>query len=74
MDFLLICRYCDHRWELTQEALKYAGYPKCDKCGDENITIKELAKSKIDAYQGCPEFEYKEESGNIDIEHWFQGD
>lgn len=71
MELLLTCRYCNNTWRLNPETLKANGYPECSKCGDENIDIKELDKSRIDSYIGCPKFpEPKEESGNTDFPFW----
>lgn len=67
------CRYCGHQWRKEMHSSDDID-EKCFKCGDKNLDAKELSKARIDSYKGCPPFVYKEESGNIDIEHWFGTD
>ncbi len=54
--FELSCQYCANRWFLDYMPNEQ---PKCDRCNDTNIRVKDLAKSKIDYYQGAPAFEEK---------------
>jgi hypothetical protein len=56
MEILLRCKYCDNTWRLhvyTNSKIENT----CSRCGDTDITIKELSKSKIDGYLNCPPFE-----------------
>lgn len=49
----------------------------CTKCGDSNIDVKELSKTKINTYLGCPPFpeeEKKKEMSNPDTYYWTNGD
>lgn len=68
MEYLIICKYCDHRWRKT------AIYPpsvksniKCSRCSDKNFRVVEISSTRIDtyveykpdridAYAGCPPF------------------
>lgn len=66
MELLLICRYCDNKW--TRNVYGKASLEeKCVKCGDTNIDVKELSKTKIDSYVGCPPFKEKEKEQKQDF-------
>lgn len=65
----MICRYCNKKWEKNI----YAGSTTkeiCSKCGDTNIDIRELSKTKIDSYIGCPAFK-EERKPNTQIDEYF---
>lgn len=44
---LLICRYCDCKW---QEGFLFPELLKCPTCGDTNIRIKSISKDKVNYY------------------------
>ena len=44
----LQCRYCGKVWQLFWLP-EYR--PICQKCGDDNIDIKDISKTKIDYYE-----------------------
>ena len=76
MKALLTCLYCNHKWERNLY-MGDAFEEKCGKCGDSNIDVKDLAKTKIDGYLGCkpfPDKEVKEESGNTDFPFHYRSD
>jgi hypothetical protein len=78
MKVLLVCRYCAYSWERNMY-MGEAFQEKCWKCGDTNIDVKDMAKTKIDGYVGCPEFpekkkEIKEENGNTDFPFHYGSD
>lgn len=60
MQLLLTCKYCDHKWEISTYS-DSVPEEKCSRCGDPNIRVTELSKSKIDAYEGCPPFVDRDE-------------
>lgn len=73
MQYLLTCLYCNNSWRIkVYSNIKLEG--KCSKCHDTNISIKELDKSRIDAYQGCPPFAEKNKQQIVldipDYPHW----
>lgn len=75
MEVLLICKYCNNKWTRNL----YTGAvvdEKCIQCGDMNLDVKELAKTKIDGYVGCPAFPEKkeEEKESPNFPYWHNGD
>lgn len=65
----LTCQYCNWKWRLhIYSDSKIEN--KCNKCGDTNITVKELNKTRVDAYQGCPPFEEKKQEIILDTPSW----
>jgi DNA-directed RNA polymerase subunit RPC12/RpoP len=61
MEVLFVCTYCNFKW--TKKVYSASDTDiKCLKCDDKNLIVKELAKTKIDTYIGCPPFEEKKET------------
>lgn len=54
---LLTCKYCDYKFEVEYYSIASAQFDRCKKCGDKNLKIEEITKSKIDYYEGCPPFQ-----------------
>lgn len=55
MELQLTCQYCNEKWRVhIYSSSKIES--KCPKCGDTNVDAKELDKSRIDGYVGCPPF------------------
>lgn len=48
-----ICEYCNHSWQTNYKPNQEV---YCSVCKDKNIKVIDLARSKIDYYQGCPPF------------------
>lgn len=76
MEIQLTCTYCDKKWRLHAYSDSKIE-SKCPKCGDTNIVVKELDKTRIDGYIGCPPF--PEKTDKIELEdpsgfpYWFGG-
>lgn len=49
----LICLYCDHSMDIDYQPSEFT---VCGKCGDYNLRMVDLKKSKIDYYRGSPPF------------------
>jgi Zn finger protein HypA/HybF involved in hydrogenase expression len=51
--FELTCWYCNFSWETN-----YIGKDdsQCSKCKDTNIKVVDLQRTKIDTYEGSPDF------------------
>lgn len=59
-NYELTCTYCDHKWEsnyLDKDKLR------CIRCGDRFIMVINIAKDKIDYYQGSPPFPTTKDDG-----------
>jgi len=54
----LICLYCDHKTDIDYQP---SGFIVCNKCGDSNLRMVDLRKSKIDYYAGSRPFPPKPE-------------
>ena len=63
MEVLFRCLYCDHKWIVK---IYGSSVPQedCGRCGDKNIIVKSLEKSKIDYYAGALPFPKEEGNGN----------
>jgi hypothetical protein len=59
LEVLIICQYCGHKTTKVIYNQKSLTDETCDKCDDKNLVVKELSKSKIDFYEGCPPFPEK---------------
>jgi hypothetical protein len=61
MILALECLYCGHKWEKNAYNAISLESERCPRCKDSNLKVKELSKSKVDYYVGCPPFPKKEE-------------
>jgi len=52
----LKCNYCGCYWERYVPKKSEFRQPSCLKCGDQDISVRDLAKSKVDYYAGAPKF------------------
>jgi protein-arginine kinase activator protein McsA len=59
MEVQIICRYCDHKIVKNIHNQTSTESMVCDKCGDGDLTFKDLSKTKIDSYAGAPAFPEK---------------
>jgi hypothetical protein len=68
MNVIIICQYCGFNEEKTVYNQNTLVNAKCSKCGDKNVELKDLDKTKIDTYSGSPAFKEpeKEEMVNPD--------
>ncbi len=56
----LTCKYCGSNWKMDTTYRAPDREIFCFVCGDKDIAVKDVQKSKIDYYQGSPEFPKKE--------------
>jgi len=56
------CEYCGHFWSMENNYRNPNSKIICQVCGDTNISVKDLEKSKIDYYAGSPPFPKKKNS------------
>lgn len=52
----LTCKYCGKKWERHVYTKSTLSRERCTRCGDRNLTAKDVDNSKIDYYQGSPPF------------------
>ena len=64
MDVVINCQYCGYKTVKVIYNQKSLEDEICSKCGDRNLVIKELSKTKIDSYAGSPAFPEKDKSDN----------
>lgn len=57
------CTYCGQKWQETTMNPTSLVNTRCSKCGDKTIRMKDVTKTKVDYYQGCPPFPAKKEKG-----------
>lgn len=50
------CRYCGFKVIKEYYSKTFTKGSSCEKCKDTNLIVRDLEKTKIDQYQGCPEF------------------
>lgn len=68
MDIKLTCTYCDHETVKQVYSIHDLDNETCNKCGDRNLVIKDLAKTKIDTYRGSPPFVEKKDEEIVTID------
>lgn len=58
----LECTYCGFKWQKEVYAYQTTDQLKCENgnCKDSNLKIRDLSKTKIDTYKGCPPFPKKD--------------
>jgi len=62
MDIEITCKYCNYKKVKVVYNQNSLIDDKCDKCGDTNLEIRDLSKTKIDGYKGCKPFPEKKDS------------
>jgi DNA-directed RNA polymerase subunit RPC12/RpoP len=67
MDVEIICKYCGHRTEKHIYSAASLEGIKCSVCGDKEMSVKDLSKTKIDTYAGAPPFTKSEEDDPEDM-------
>lgn len=59
MNVELECTYCGHKWIKDVYNQHAVLHESCPRCKDSNLKARDLNKSKVDYYKGCPPFETK---------------
>lgn len=54
--YVLVCKYCDWRRTITALTSHWANQEKCQRCNSKDTYVKDVKRSKIDTYVGCPPF------------------
>lgn len=64
MKFELTCTYCGHVWNEDVYSEYSLNGKKCVKCQDKKIKVKNLTASKVNYYEGAPEFPVSDDDWN----------
>lgn len=66
----ILCHYCGMDWTCNLYSKSAVGSLKCLRCGDKNLKLIDLDRTKIDYYAGSPPFpdEEKEEDSVLDYD------
>lgn len=56
----LTCKYCNKKWERNVYVRSSISTERCTRCGDRNLTARDLKETKIDYYEGAPPFQKDE--------------
>ena len=55
MKMQITCNYCDYKWEqFIYSSMKDS--LKCDRCGDKQLRVRDIADIKVDYYLDCTPF------------------
>ena len=61
MRILIICKYCDYKWDRNVYSAQSPINEGCPRCKSKDLNVKPLDEAKVDYYAGCPPFPLSEQ-------------